>query len=434
MRITKIHLQHIGVFEDTTIEFPEKTDPEKAEIHILTGENGTGKSTVLYAISSLQTGHAFFYNRSRFRDSRSLARLHFDDGDELLLTFDERSSLIYSSSKSYTWNSTNNPMAIPVASSVLTYLQYTNNFQHLLFEFAFFAYSGYRSISSIKIDYIKELTTNPFENALDFNNSVDPALLMQWIANTKTNEALESLKNGQGNSERYRKSINRIEEAIAQIINEKIEFVMETDPLDVVITVGNKLLSFNVLPDGLKSIISWIADLLMRLDRIKWAADVEVLDRNFILFLDEIDVHLHPAWQRKILPAIQKLFKNAQIFVSTHSPFVVGSVDGAWVHKLVLDEKGNSRVEPPRKSEDGESYQYILREVFGIEEQFGVGTERMLAQFRDIKSRILQNQHYDKDEFLKLAHDIAVQSTELTSIIGMELRQLSRIKQANFSI
>jgi DNA repair exonuclease SbcCD ATPase subunit len=52
MRITKIHLQNIGVFEDTTIDSPGKTDPGKAEIHILTGENGTGKSTILLAFAS----------------------------------------------------------------------------------------------------------------------------------------------------------------------------------------------------------------------------------------------------------------------------------------------------------------------------------------------------------------------------------------------
>ncbi|MBK7937436.1 MAG: ATP-binding protein [Lewinellaceae bacterium] len=52
----------------------------------------------------------------------------------------------------------------------------------------------------------------------------------------------------------------------------------------------------------------------------KWENDTPVFERNFILFLDEIEVHLHPAWQRKILPAVQKLFPNAQIFISTHSP------------------------------------------------------------------------------------------------------------------
>jgi predicted ATP-binding protein involved in virulence len=422
MRITKIHLQNIGVFEDTIIEFPEKTDPDKAEIHILTGENGTGKSTVLYAISNLQQGYDLFNGRSRFRDSRSSTKLYFDDGNDLTYTFNQANYLIF------TFSNTNNPPA------VFHYLQNTDNFQYTAFQFAFFAYSSYRSISSLKIGAIQELTNSPFENALSFNNSINPAYLMQWIANTKTKEALEFLNNAHNNSGRYRKSITRIERAIAEIVELKIEFVLEIDPLAVVLRVEDKVLSFEVLPDGLKSIISWIADLLMRMDRIKWATDVEVLDRNFILFLDEIDVHLHPAWQRKVLPAVQKLFKNAQIFVSTHSPFVVGSVDGAWVHKLVLDEKGNSQAQPPKLSEDGESYRYILREVFDIDKDFGPGTEADLERFNELKKRILHKQSVDKPTFLQLARSLAEQSIELTTIIGSELRQLSRITQEEFDI
>ena len=68
-----------------------------------------------------------------------------------------------------------------------------------------------------------------------------------------------------------------------------------------------------------------------------------IIEKNLILFLDEIEVHLHPAWQRKVLPVVQKLFKNSQIFISTHSPFVVNSVDDAWVYKLEVEEwKGKS--------------------------------------------------------------------------------------------
>jgi predicted ATP-binding protein involved in virulence len=310
----------------------------------------------------------------------------------------------------------------------------SDEYLYAFFDCAFFAYSSYRSISSTQIQSIQELKSSPFDKALDFNNSLNADLFMQWVSVNKTKEAVELVKNGQGKAERYRRSISRVEEAISGIIDKRIEFVLETEPLSVLIKVESKILSFDVLPDGLKSIISWVSNLLMRLDRIAWATNDDVLDRRFILFLDEIDVHLHPAWQRKILPAIQRLFKNAQIFVSTHSPFVVGSIDGAWVHKLVLNKEENGRAEQAIKSEDGKSYQYILKEIFDIEEQFGIGTEELLVEFRRTKSKILQDEKYDKEKFLKLAHDIAVQSVELSSIIGMELRQLSRIKQTDFSI
>ena len=420
MRITKIHLQNIGVFEDTIIDFPEKTDPDKAEIHILTGENGTGKSTVLYGLSSILKAFPYLLERFVYKNSKSDLVVVFDDGQRINHFFtDEGLALL-----------------IQESTRILDYIQKTSNdkYVHATFDFAFFAFSGYRTIATTQIQSIRELKNNPFDKALDFYNSLNSELFAQWVANNRAKEALELIKNGQGKADRYRRSVSRVEDTIAEIIDKKIEFVLDTEPLSLFIKVEDRQLSFDMLPDGLKSIISWIADLLMRLDRIKWATDVEVLNRNFILFLDEIDVHLHPAWQRKILPAVQKLFKNAQIFVSTHSPFVVGSVDGAWVHKLMLDDKGNSHAQPPRRSEDGESYQYILREVFDIDKRFGVETEANLNKFNGLKSAILQKQPIDKTAFLQLARSLAEQSIELSTIIGSELRQLSRITQEEFAI
>jgi hypothetical protein len=54
--------------------------------------------------------------------------------------------------------------------------------------------------------------------------------------------------------------------------------------------------------------------------------------------LDEVDIHLHPEWQWKVLPFVQRLFPNSQIFASTHSPFVVSSSNGAWIHPLCIGE------------------------------------------------------------------------------------------------
>jgi len=434
MRITKIHLQNIGVFEDTTIVFPKKTDPNKAEIHILTGENGTGKSTVLYALaapfmefSSNEEYNLNIYNRFRFYDLSSNLIVYADDEKLFELNGENKANVnVYG-----TYHRS-------ILSEYTQALHELNWHPRLIaqrkFSLAAFAYSGSRVLEKHHLASIEEITVSPFKNAVSFNKTVDSTLITKWLANTITKESLELRKNNNEKAARYRLAISRIEQAVSLIIDEQIALELESDPLDVVVQFGDKLLNFDLLPDGLKSIISWIADLLMRLDRIRWIDNTEVFDKSFFLFLDEIDIHLHPAWQRKVLPAIQKLFKNAQIFVSTHSPFVVGSVDGACVHKLVLNEKGNSQAEPARRSEDGESYQFILKEIFDVEEQFGVGTEEMLFEFRKTKSKILQDQNYDKERFLKLAHDIAVQSVELRSIIGMELRQLSRIKQVDFSV
>ena len=113
-----------------------------------------------------------------------------------------------------------------------------------------------------------------------------------------------------------------------------------------------------LLPDGLKSIVSRIADLLMRLDRIPWVDDTPPMKRPFLL-LDEVDIHLHPSWQRKVLPIVQRMFPNAQIIASTHSPFVVASADDARIIALKV-ENGVASVESESDSQIGVSYSAVF--------------------------------------------------------------------------
>jgi predicted ATP-binding protein involved in virulence len=262
-----------------------------------------------------------------------------------------------------------------------------------------------------------------------------PKTIIQWLVNIQTRELIAKGKGDVQKAKQYRATIEIIENTLGEIIESEVKFDLEEDPLGVKIKVDGQTLNFDQLPDGLKSMVSWMGDLLMRMDRLKWVNNLPVLERNFILLLDEIEVHLHPAWQRKILPVVQKLFKNAQIFISTHSPFVAGSVDGAWVHWFVKKDGYSVLAGEAILSEDAKSYDYILEEIFGIKERFGVEVERKLAEFQQLKKEILKGtEAVDVSYFRKLAGELAVQSVELESIIGMELRQLKRLTNQDFSL
>jgi len=300
-------------------------------------------------------------------------------------------------------------------------------------EFAIFAYSGYRTVTSINVEGIKELSTNPLAYALNFQNPLDTQQLVQWIANTKAKVAFAHQDSQPQLAERYQKSIRRIEEAVAEIAGYSVEFIFGYEPLGVCIKVADRELEFDLLPDGLKSIISWIADLLMRLDRIKWVDERDILDRNFILFLDEIEIHLHPAWQRRILLVVQKLFKNAQIFIATHSPFVVASVSDAWVYRFNVED-GKSQLVSVEASKAGSSYVTVLDEVFGIDEFFDPATEREFEEFERLKQELLNGNSGAIDELLAVAQRLSNKSTEVQDIVGRELRQLQRITQQDLPI
>ena len=231
----------------------------------------------------------------------------------------------------------------------------------------------------------------------------------------------------------HRQNLSIIELSLTLVTGQTTIFELEDNPFQAKINVDGQSLTFDEIPDGLKSMVSWLGDLLMRMDRIQWADDIPVLERPFLLLLDEIDVHLHPAWQRKILPVVQQLFPNAQVIVSTHSPFVVGSVDGAWVHKFVKKDGFSVIDGPPILSEDARSYEYILEEIFGIKERFGIEIEKKLAEFQQLKKQLLKrDETVDESHFRQLIDELRGQSAELDSLLGMELKQLERLTQRSF--
>lgn len=431
-RIDSLEINKIGPFQHLNIAFPQNKmsfkNFGKAEIHILTGGNGTGKSTILEALIYVVN---YKIDSGILKSSLSKKLWGYPKQNNNKNSLDVRweKGLFTCKNTNRGWN-----IDISNAHIIEQYLDfYQNNING--FEIAFFAYSGYRHVEDTNILGIHDIQEHPLQNTHNFNLSINPKNLIQWLANTQTRELISKEKGDTGKARQYRSTLKIIENALGEIIESNVKFDLEADPLGVKVIVDGQSLNFDQLPDGLKSMVSWIGDLLMRMDRLKWVNNTPVLERNFILLLDEIEVHLHPAWQRKILPVVQKLFKNAQIFISTHSPFVVGSVDGAWVHRFVKKDGYSVLAGEPILSEDAKSYDYILEEIFGIKERFGVEVERKLAEFQQLKKRILEGvEAVDTTYFRKLAEELAVQSVELESIIGMELRQLKRLTNQDFSL
>jgi len=438
MKIKKLEIRNIGVFEDETINFPESTEKDVAEIHILIGENGSGKSTILYALASAfdyfergeHTNHVSNFFFKRFRYFKGVNTKKYES--EAIISFDDNPDVqVYGcpNCKGVHADTRRNSNIDTYSYSNLRPMQ--DNFE---FKFAAFAYSGYRYIQSEKVDSIRNFYGNPLYQSLEFvknrsNLPEDEAKysINQWILNNFSNEALLFKQGKKEESDKFANSIELFKKFISQIIEKEIEFTIKVNPTKLFVKLDNKDLDFDVLPDGLRSLISWVGDLMMVMDQLKWKNDVPIFERNFVLFLDEIEVHLHPKWQRKILPAIQKLFKNAQIFLSTHSPFIVNSVDGAYVYELEY-ENGNTKIGEPVLSKTSDSISYTLKKVFGIENEFGPSTKEKFDQFYKQREDILSKKTTEVDEFVKLKKELlGLESLEVRDIVEFETNQLYKI-------
>lgn len=419
-RIESITIKDIGVFDDIEIVFPKiesvAADEKKAEIHLFTGANGCGKSTLLYALAGMFIWHFDGLISKRFKREEAAVNYKF-------------SNLINQVSGSYQARGSREDYLYEMESPSF-YAQKTStktNKAQEVFDYAAFAYSGRRTLKISNVHNIEKIQKSPFDGALSFEGDTDSNLMAQWILNSLSSAALAEVEGDKQAAQNYQFAVKRIEDFINEICQLNIKFKIERSPLAVKLQVNGDILDFDVLPDGLKSIISWVADLAMRLDSIPWAEQRDIFSQNIILFLDEIDIHLHPKWQRRILPAVQKLLPNAQIFASTHSPFVVGSVEDAWVYKLPEKGEQKDRLIKPIKSSSAKSYALILDEVFGIDKDFGVEVESLLSDFYQYRNAFLQDKS-ERDNLIKIAKELlSKNSEEINAIISREMRQIKRL-------
>ncbi len=99
---------------------------------------------------------------------------------------------------------------------------------------------------------------------------------------------------------------------------------------------GRKLkLPPTALSQGYQSIVAWITDLLGHAF-LESGGDVSPGELEGIVLLDEIDIHLHPTWQRRIIPILRRVFPKLQFIVTTHSPLVLTGFEADEVIELVM--------------------------------------------------------------------------------------------------
>ena len=104
-----------------------------------------------------------------------------------------------------------------------------------------------------------------------------------------------------------------------------------------------------------------------------------------ILLIDEIENHLHPTWQRRVIPALLEHFPGLQIFATTHSPFVVAGLRSGQVHLLNRDADGVITASPNAEDIIGWTADEILRIFMGVEDPTDDATAAAARELRQLQ-------------------------------------------------
>ena len=104
-----------------------------------------------------------------------------------------------------------------------------------------------------------------------------------------------------------------------------------------------------------------------------------------ILLIDEIENHLHPTWQRRVIPALLEHFPGLQIFATTHSPFVVAGLKAGQVHMLKRDADGVVTASTNEQDIIGWTTDEILRNLMGVEDPTDDATAAAARELRALR-------------------------------------------------
>jgi energy-coupling factor transporter ATP-binding protein EcfA2 len=152
------------------------------------------------------------------------------------------------------------------------------------------------------------------------------------------------------------------------------------------------------LSDGYRSTLAWVGDLVRRLvDAFPEAEDP--LAASGVVLVDEIDLHLHPKWQRSIVDEVRSLFPNLQFIVSSHSPFVAQDVGEADKIIVLRKEEGHVSAREELESVKGWRVDQILTSyLFDLETTRDASLEAIEREYQSLLDREARGEATDTDE------------------------------------
>ncbi len=161
-------------------------------------------------------------------------------------------------------------------------------------------------------------------------------------------------------------------------------------------------LPLDVLSQGTQSIMQFVAHLLLRYAEY-YDFPPDLNDKPGIAIIDEIDAHLHPTWQRRIIPALTRNFPSLQIFCSTHSPLMLAGLSEGQIQLLRRDDEGRVTVTVNESDIAGWTADEVLRQYMGVRNPTDMGTAERASRYQELEEREVLSEA-ESEELARLRH------------------------------
>jgi len=237
----------------------------------------------------------------------------------------------------------------------------------------------YYPINRAVLDIPLELLDNQVPQISIYANSLTTSVnfkdFFQWF---RTTEDLENEEIRDNIDYRDRK-LEAVRNAIAQFLPGFNNLRVRRAPLRMTIAKAGQELIINQLSDGEKCLLVMAGDIARRLAIANPNLE-NPLHGSGVVLIDEIELHLHPSWERHIIDSLTNTFPHCQFIITTHSPQVVSHVQPEAVYVLERAEHGIIVYHP--EGSFGRESNPILVDLMGVDERPEQIKQDLLQLFR----------------------------------------------------
>lgn len=345
MKIKEINIHNFRILRDAHVEL-------KPNMNLFVGINGAGKSTILHALRILVS---WFTARMISKSGKGLALSNDDisngeDACRLEVELDNGRQWSLYKQRTTLRKDVADKSDLSEMNSYIKELYNDNTDDTQLTSVPFIAYYGVdRAVTNVPVYVGKKHLLKPVDIYSNFTEEkINFRSFFEWF---KEREDIEN--------EQYRRDhdnfmpdrqLKAVREAIESALPGYRNLHIQRDPRAILVEKNGEPFKFDQLSDGEKCYITLIGDIARKIAMAN-PNMYNPLDAEGIVFIDEVDLHLHPSWQQNVIMNLENAFSNVQFIITTHSPFVVSSteisnsntiltVDNGTISELIYDAYG----------------------------------------------------------------------------------------------
>lgn len=423
MHIQKLELQNFRCYKQLEIDFEKK-------LTVIVGENGRGKTAIFDGVAiGLESYLAAFKKQTYHITAKDVHRAPIHDAQQRLIGMETRLPVglkleVVAYNHSYYCQKCYDEKGEHILEDTLgnlgTALAGTND--KTLPVLAYYGTSRLWQDSDLLIDKHKSLE----DRAVGYEECLEPSASFntfgKWLEHISQQDGLI-----------YKMIQTAILNAVDSCLkstglhglyyNSQLKALVINHP-----DMGEQLVSD--LSDGVRTIISIAVDIAYRMIRLNsHLGNRVILDTPGVVFIDEIDMHLHPLWQQFIIHDLQTTFPSVQFIVTTHSPQVLSTVPPEAIRILVWDKD--------------------FKGVFNTDFSLGAESNQLLQDIQNVNTRpkelpivkkldryleLVTQDKWDTEEALKLRQELDAWSKGREPLLvkadmDIRMRQFRRSRQ-----